>query len=287
MNISEPFIRRPIATSLLMSALALVGTRGFSAAAGRAAAAGRLSDHSSHRAVFRRQRRHDGGDGGDPARGAVRPDRRRDAIDLDQRARHERHHAAIRSQSQYRRRRAGRAGGDHGCRQDAAAKSDRAALLQESEPGRHADPDSGRPLRYVAADFGRRFRRERARPADFADQRRSAGQYRRPAEAVDPRSGRSGQAASARTDAGRRARRARRHHRRRRQRRGQRRAANLHDLDQRPVDPAGAIRRRHHRLSRRRADPRSRRRPCDYRPAGYHPEGAGAACRAASRQAFC
>ena len=45
MNISEPFIRRPIATSLLMGALALRRHRGVSAAAGGAAAAGRLPDH--------------------------------------------------------------------------------------------------------------------------------------------------------------------------------------------------------------------------------------------------
>ena len=43
MNISAPFIRRPIATSLLMAAIFLVGLVVYPAAAGRAAAAGRLS----------------------------------------------------------------------------------------------------------------------------------------------------------------------------------------------------------------------------------------------------
>ena len=44
MNISEPFIRRPIATALLSAALALHRHRDVPAAADRAAAAGRLPD---------------------------------------------------------------------------------------------------------------------------------------------------------------------------------------------------------------------------------------------------
>ena len=67
MNISEPFIRRPIATSLLMSALALVGIVAFPLLAGRTAAAGRLSDHPGHRAIRGRECRYDGGNGGDAA----------------------------------------------------------------------------------------------------------------------------------------------------------------------------------------------------------------------------
>ena len=43
MNISEPFIRRPIATSLLMAAIGFVGLVVVPVLAGRAAAAGGLS----------------------------------------------------------------------------------------------------------------------------------------------------------------------------------------------------------------------------------------------------
>ena len=48
MNISEPFIRRPVATSLLMAAIGVRRHRRVSVPAGRAAAAGRFSDHSGH-----------------------------------------------------------------------------------------------------------------------------------------------------------------------------------------------------------------------------------------------
>ena len=52
MNLSEPFIRRPVATSLLMAALAFVGIVGVSVPAGRAAAAGRFPDHPGARRRF-------------------------------------------------------------------------------------------------------------------------------------------------------------------------------------------------------------------------------------------
>ena len=44
MNISEPFIRRPVATTLLTSALLLAGVVAYRHAAGGAAAAGRVPD---------------------------------------------------------------------------------------------------------------------------------------------------------------------------------------------------------------------------------------------------
>ena len=46
MNLSAPFIRRPVATSLLTLAIALAGAMAFRFAAGRAAAASRFPDHS-------------------------------------------------------------------------------------------------------------------------------------------------------------------------------------------------------------------------------------------------
>jgi multidrug efflux system membrane fusion protein len=56
-TLSEPFIRRPIATSLLMAAHRLRRPRRLSAAAGRAAAAGRLPDHPGQPACPARARR--------------------------------------------------------------------------------------------------------------------------------------------------------------------------------------------------------------------------------------
>ena len=51
-----------------------------------------------------------------------------------------------------------------------------AADLQESQSGGLADPDRRGDFRHDAALQGRRFRRERRRRADFADPRRGAGQ---------------------------------------------------------------------------------------------------------------
>ena len=83
MNISEPFIRRPIATALLAGGARAARHRDLSAAAGRAAAAGRFPDHLGVGAACRREPRHHGGDGRGAARAPVRPDRRRHADDLD------------------------------------------------------------------------------------------------------------------------------------------------------------------------------------------------------------
>ena len=47
-NLSEPFIRRPVATSLLMAAVAFLGIAAFPLLAGRAVAAGRLPDRAGH-----------------------------------------------------------------------------------------------------------------------------------------------------------------------------------------------------------------------------------------------
>ena len=45
MSISTPFIRRPVATSLLMVGILLVGAVAYPLLAGRRAAAGRFPDH--------------------------------------------------------------------------------------------------------------------------------------------------------------------------------------------------------------------------------------------------
>ena len=69
MNISAPFIRRPVATSLLMIAIALLGLAAWPLSAGGAAAAGRLSDHQ-HFGVAPRRKPGDHGVGRGPAFGA-------------------------------------------------------------------------------------------------------------------------------------------------------------------------------------------------------------------------
>ncbi len=176
MNISAPFIHRPIATSLLMAGILLVGIVGLSAAAGGAAAAGRFPDHPGQRQPARA-----------PARRPWPPRSRtpletqfvadpgRDADDLDQRARLDADHAAVRPDRNI----------------DAAAQDVQAAInaaggqlpknlpapptYPQGQPGRRADPDPGGALRHAAAHDGRRLRREHPRAADLADRGRRPG----------------------------------------------------------------------------------------------------------------
>ena len=73
-------------------------------AAGFSAAPGGFPHHLRRRRPARRQRRDHGGFGRHSAGAAVRPHRRGHGDDLDQFARHHRHHAAVRPQPQHRRR---------------------------------------------------------------------------------------------------------------------------------------------------------------------------------------
>ena len=84
MNLSAPFVRRPIATVLLTIGVALAGIGALLRAAGLAAAAGRLPDDLGQRQPARRQPRHHGDQRGDAAGAAPRHDRRRQRDDLDE-----------------------------------------------------------------------------------------------------------------------------------------------------------------------------------------------------------
>ena len=95
--------------------------------------------------------------------------------------------------AQYRRRGAGHPDGDQ-CRQRSAAdQSPLAAHLPEGQSGGCADPGPGPHLRRPAADAGRRLRREHPGPAYQPDLRRRPGQRQRPAEARGTHPARSGE----------------------------------------------------------------------------------------------
>ena len=87
MNVSAPFIVRPIATTLLMIGLALIGLVAYFAAADRRRAAGRYSDHPGDCAAAGRQRRDHGDVGRDAARAAAGADLGRHLDELDELAR--------------------------------------------------------------------------------------------------------------------------------------------------------------------------------------------------------
>ena len=100
---------------------------------------------------------------------------------------------AVRPQPQHRRRGERRAGGDQRGRRAIAEEPADPADLQESQSGRFADPAALGEFAIAAADRGRRPSLDQARPADQPDPRRRAGHDRRPADARHPHSARSGQ----------------------------------------------------------------------------------------------
>ena len=96
MSISAPFIRRPIATSLLMLGVLVVRHRRLSASAGRGRARCRFPDHHRDRAISRRRSRDDGLVGRDAARTAIHLDPGAEPDDVVQRRRRHLDHAAVR-----------------------------------------------------------------------------------------------------------------------------------------------------------------------------------------------
>src|SRR5229473_1215806 len=132
MNISEPFIQRPVATSLLMAAIGFVGLVSFPFLP---VAPLPQVDFPTIQVNATLQ-----GASAETMAASV-------AAPL------ERH--TVRPQPEHRFRCSGRSGGDHGCRQDAAAADVDAAELQEGQSRRLADHDAVGPLGYVAALCGR------------------------------------------------------------------------------------------------------------------------------------
>ena len=262
MNISEPFIRRPVATTLLMAALGVRRHRLVPVSAGGAAAAGGLPDHSGQRDLDRRQRRDHGGVGRRPARAAVRPDRRRHADDVDERARR----TTIVIQFDLNR------------NIDSAAQDVQAAITAASKqlPQAMTTPPTYKkvnpadaPILMLSAHsdtlpliHGRRLRRQLSRPADFAGARRRPGPRRSASSKpsiriqVDPAklaaSGLTledirGTLVDATTNAAKGT--------------DQHRQDQLHHRGERPDHRRRQVQRRHSRLSQRRPDPGARRRP--------------------------
>ena len=144
MNPSRLFILRPVATTLLMVAILLVGARRLSASCRSSAlpevdyptiqvqtfypgASPEVMTSVGHRAA------------GAP----VRPDARPEPDVVDELGRRLGHHPAVRSRSQPRRRRAGSPGGDQRRRQPAAGRPAGAADLRQGQSRRRADPDAG------------------------------------------------------------------------------------------------------------------------------------------------
>ena len=191
MNFAKTFIERPVATTLLVLTILIFGIMGYFRLRRGRPADGRLSDHPGERQPAGRQSRHDGLVGGDAAREAVRDDFGHHFDQLAQQPGQHQHLADLRSRSQHRLRRAGRADGDRPLLARAAARHADAAVLQQEQPERHAHPVPHAQLRHAAAGAGRPLRRDRARAAALDGHRRCAGQRVRRAEVRGARRSRS------------------------------------------------------------------------------------------------
>ena len=261
MNISAPFIQRPIATALLM--VGLVGGRSgrLSAVAGGGAAERQLSDAHRHRAAAGRRSADHGVLGGFAARTAVRRDPGPHPDDVGERARLHPDHPAVRFEPPDRRGGQRHAVG-HQCRERVpAGRLAVSAADPKGQSGRHTDPGARAHLRHPAADRCRRLCAKHPAAKDLADIRRRPRRHRRSAAADRPRPGRSGGAGSSRHQPRGRAHGARPGECRPAEGHAQQPAPDLHAQYQRSAVQARPVRRPGHRLSQRIAGPRPRYRP--------------------------
>ena len=192
MNISAPFIRRPVATILLCRRADRGGLLRLRVPAGRGAARGRFSRRHGLGAAARRLARHHGELGGDAADQAVlAPSRRSSTMTRDQRPGLDLDRHPVRAQPRHRPGGGRRAGGDRPHAAAAAGRDDDAAELPQGQSGRCADPAPGAAERHDVAAAARRLRRagDLAGPVDARRRRRGAG-LRQP-EICRPRPARS------------------------------------------------------------------------------------------------
>ena len=151
MSPSRLFILRPVATTLLMAAIMLVGLVAYRFLPLVGAARGRLSDDPGADLLPGRQPGRDDLVGHRAARSAVRPDAGPQPDVVGQLRRGFGHHLAVQPRSEPRRRRAGGPGGDQRRRQSAALRPAGAADLRQGQPGRRAGADPGADLEDAAA----------------------------------------------------------------------------------------------------------------------------------------
>ena len=188
MSPSRLFILRPVATTLLMAAIMLVGIVRLPVSAALGAARGRLSDDPGADLLSGRQPGCDDLVGHRAARSAVRADAGAQPDVLDELGRRLGHHAAVQPRSQPRCGRAAGPGGDQRGRQSVAVRPAGAADLCQGQSGRRADPDPGADLEDDAADPGRGSRRYPPRAEDLAIARGRPGhdQRRQPPGGAHP-----------------------------------------------------------------------------------------------------
>ena len=201
-NISAPFIHRPVATTLLTVAIAIAGAIAFQVLPVSPLPQVDFPTISVRREPAGRQRGDHGVVGGDAAGAAVRAHRRRDGDDVVERPGHDRHHDSVRSEPQHRRRGARCGSGDQCGAHVSAGESSRQSDLSQGESGGRADHDPRAYVRHVRAGQALRRSLDGHGAEDLADPGRGAGERGRRRAAFGARGGESDQAGELRPDDG-------------------------------------------------------------------------------------
>src|SRR4029077_6253979 len=162
-SISEPFIRRPVATSLLMAGVVLLGILGYKLLPISALPTVDFPNDRSDDILSRSERRRNGLVDHYAARAAVWANQRIGVDEFHQLVWHIDHYFAVRAGPPDRRCGAGRASRDQCRRRISAAKSAEPAEIQQGQSGRHTDPHAFHHVRQFAARSRERFRRHVAR----------------------------------------------------------------------------------------------------------------------------
>ena len=238
-GVSAPFIRRPVATTLLMVAILLVGLVAYPA---------RCRSRRCRRSTFRRFRSRRQLPGASPdtmAASVAQPLERQIAqipgvsqMTSTSSLGATGDHRPVRSRPQHRRRRQRHSGRDQRRGRTIAEEPAKSADLPQGQSVRHANPHSVGAIGRRADHRRRRRGREHPRPAHQPNLGSLSGARRRPADAGHSHPDRSGQARREGPPARRRAPADRHRDHRQPQGSAHRPEADVHDLRQRPADRA-------------------------------------------------
>jgi multidrug efflux pump len=141
MNISAPFIARPVATTLITIGVALAGVLAFRLLPIAPLPQVDFPTISVSAALPGREPRHHGGHRGDPSGARARHHRRRHRDHVALVARLDQRHDPVRPQPQHRRRGARRAGRDQRLAQPAAERLAEQSDVSQGQSGRRAHHD--------------------------------------------------------------------------------------------------------------------------------------------------
>ena len=275
MNIPAAFIRRPVATALLMVAIVLLGATAYELLPVAALPNVAFPDHLGHGAVARRRPADHGLVGCDAARKAVRSDPVSDADDIDQLTGLHADRTAVRAERRHQCRGTTGADGHQRGGRPIAQEHALAADISRDQPIGCAYPGAWLDLRYAADHDGGRLRREHSGAEAVAGTGGRARRHRRHAAPGNSYSVQSGAARGEWPFPGGCADGTDQCERGSAERQPVRAGAHHHIADQRSDTHAGRLEQSDHRLSEWRTDQGLRRRQGYHRATGHDVDGVG------------